>query len=64
MKGNLGRTQAQTHETFLLGFVRTKKKTNKLSNKLRLNTHITLPIMLLYSRAQALALLLSRRRNI
>ena len=30
MTGNLGRNQAQAHETFLLGFIRAyKKKTNK-----------------------------------
>ena len=32
MTGNLGRNQAQAHETLLLGFMRTNKETNKLSN--------------------------------
>ena len=30
MTGNLGRNQAQAHETFLLGFMRTNKKQTNL----------------------------------
>ena len=34
MTGNLGRNQAQAHETFLLGFIRAYKQTNLVRSEM------------------------------